>query len=369
LGTVSFKRQRYRCHNCGEEYYPLDEQLEICRSRASKRLAKAITQVGIFIPFEDVRKLLKELLLIPLSVTFIEQVAVRVGNAIFKDSEKKSQRPYAIEKREEDVDTLYIEADGSMVPLVGEGCVEYKENKLGIVFNNKDIIWQISKKGKESTEIIRKKLISSLAQGVEPFKKMLYAGAIEKGYFKAKTVIFLSDGAAWLSKLKDEFFPKAIKILDWYHAVEHLWTTARALFGENDDVKCRSWVSPLEGLLWEGKVDNVIRLIDKEIFSRKQNQKPLIELRGYYNSNREGMKYNEYRKNGWFIGSGPIESANKYIVNQRLKQSGMKWIRTRANAIIWACCKYYENEWDEFWDQIKLADYLNEVPTEDKLAA
>jgi hypothetical protein len=308
-------------------------------------------------------------LLLQLSTTFLEQVAVRIGNVIFKNNEKKSQRPYMIEKKEEDVDILYIEGDGSMVPLTGEGCVEYRENKLGIVFNNKDIIRKINKKGKESIEIIRKKLVSSLAQGVEPFKKLLYAAAIEKGYFNAKTVIFLSDGASWLSKLKDEYFPKAVKILDWYHAVEHLWTTAKALFGEKDDETCRSWVRPLEDLLWEGKVNNVIELIDKEIFDRKRNQKPLIELRGYYHSNRECMKYDEYRNNGWFIGSGPVESANKYIVNQRLKQSGMKWVRLRANAIIWARCKYYENDWDVFWEHMKLADYLDVVPSEDELAA
>lgn len=296
-------------------------------------------------------------------------MAVRIGNAIYRDNKKRSQRPYAIEKREKDVNTLYIEADGSMVPLVGEGCVEYKENKLGIVYNNKDIVQKRSRKGKESTEIIRKRLISSLARGVEPFKKMIYAAAIEKGYFKAKNVIFLSDGAAWLSKLKDQFFSKAVKILDWYHAVEHLWTTARALFGENDEAKCRLWVSPLEDLLWEGKVDNVIQLIDKEIFNRKQKQKPLIELRGYYYSNRDSMKYDKYRKNGWLIGSGPVESANKYIVNQRIKQSGMKWIRLHANAIIWARCKYHENEWDEFWEDMKLADYLNEIPVDDKMVA
>ena len=65
----------------------------------------------------------------------------------------------------------------------------------------------------------------------------------------------------------------------------------------------------------------------------------------------------------------PVESANKYIMNQRLKQSGMKWIRLRANAIIWARCKYYENDWDEFWEHMKLAEYLNEVPTVDEIAA
>ena len=68
---------------------------------------------------------------------------------------------------------------------------------------------------------------------------------------------------------------------------------------------------------------------------------------------------NEYCRNGWFIGSGTIESANKYIVAQRLKQSGMIWSKTGADAMIWARCKYFEGDWDAFWDTMKLSDFLD----------
>lgn len=297
-----------------------------------------------------------------MSTTFIEQLTVRIGDTLYSDAEKESRRPYAIEGKPCDIETLYICADGSMVPLTGDGKVEYKENKLGIVFNNDDILEKTGKNGKKTTQLVSKKLVSSLADGVEPFKKLLFSAAVKKGYYSSKTVIFLSDGAAWLSKCKEEYFSKAVKILDWYHAVEHLWGTARSIYGEQNKDDCKAWVEPLEELLWQGKVDEVIRLLENEIKIRKKNQQPLIELRGYYYSNRGSMKYNEYREKGWFIGSGSIESANKYIVNQRLKQSGMKWSKMCANAVIWARCKYYENNWDAFWNNMNLSDYLNRIP-------
>ena len=198
---------------------------------------------------------------------------------------------------------------------------------------------------------------------------MLFAAAVKKGFYAAKTVIFLSDGAVWLGKCKDELFPDAVKILDWYHAVEHLWEAARSLLGEQNETKCKVWVEPLKELLWCGKVDEVIRYLEHEIKNRAKNQHPLIELRGYYQSNRGSMKYDEYREKGWYIGSGPIESANNYIVNQRLKRSGMKWSKTSANAVLWARCKYYEDNWDDFWKNISLSEYLNRIPCNEKQAA
>jgi hypothetical protein len=137
-------------------------------------LAKAITQIAAFMPFKETKKLLADLIGVDVSVTFIEDITVKVGNRLHRDMQEKARRPYAIKDREENVTTLYIGADGAMVPLVGEESVEYKENKLGIVFNNNDLVHKTTKKGKTSTQIKKKRLVSSLAEGVEPFKKMLF---------------------------------------------------------------------------------------------------------------------------------------------------------------------------------------------------
>ena len=95
----------------------------------------------------------------------------------------------------------------------------------------------------------------------------------------------------------------------------------------------------------------------------------VFELRGYYVSNRNHMKYDEYRRNGWYIGSGSIESANKYIITQRLKLTGMQWNKLVADAMIWARCKYFENDWDKFWDSMSLSNYLDNTPTNWGIAA
>ena len=195
LGEVTIRRVRYRCTGCQKDYYQLDSILELSSSKASKRLGKSITQIAAFIPFKETKKMLFDLTGIEDSTTFIENVTVKIGKRLDRDMQKKARRPYSIKDREDEVEILYIGADGAMVPLIGEKNVEYMENKLGIVFNNNDIVHKKTKKGETSTTIEKKRLVSSLANGVELFTEMLFAAAIEKGYHAAKEVVFLIDGA------------------------------------------------------------------------------------------------------------------------------------------------------------------------------
>lgn len=361
LGTGTLHRARYQRED-GKAWYPLDERLNISRLKSSKRFAKVINQLAIFIPEKHVKEHIRSILCIDVSVTLISQLVTRFGDTLHKHMEKKAGRPHTIEQREKGVKTLYIESDGAMAPLWGEHCREYKENKLGIIFNDKDILKKISPNGEESAQIVRKKFVSSIAEGVEPFKKMLFAAAVEKGYYSAEKVIFVSDGASWLEKCREEYFPKAIQILDWYHASEHLWECANEIFPNNKE-EAVQWATPLNELLWEGNVTKVIDKLTRMASQMKKHQTALYSLRGYYVSHAEYMKYDEYRANGWFIGSGAIESANKYIVMQRLKQSGMIWSKLGAEAMIWARCKYFEGDWNSLWDDLKMSDYFNSDST------
>lgn len=341
----------------------MDERLQLSRLKSSKRFAKVVSQLTVFIPEEHVKKQIQSLLGIDVSVTLISNIITRFGNTLHDKHLTKAKRPYTIENREKDVDVLYIEADGAMTPLWGDKCREYKENKLGIVFNNKDIVHKNTKSGKKTSTILRKKFVSSIAEGVEPLKKMLFAAAVEKGYYSAKKVIFLCDGASWLTKCREEYFPNAVQILDWYHAVEHLWETGEKIFGENK-AKIKQWAEPLQDLLWDGKVQTVIKALQEMASEMESHQTALYELRGYYVSHAEFMKYDTYRENGWYFGSGAIESANKYIVSQRLKQSGMIWRKIGADAMIWARCKYFEGDWEEFWDNLTMTEYFNSPATQ-----
>jgi hypothetical protein len=336
--------------------------MEIGRSMFSKRLCKIASMIFTYSPFKQTKKVLMEALRIKISETALITISNRIGTRLYNDIYKKSLRPERIKSEIDDANVLYIQTDGAMAPIAAEGGIDYKENKLGLVYTDDDFVCKKTKNGDERVEIRNKRFVSSIGEGVEKFKKMLHVLAKEKGLYKAKKVIMLGDGAIWISKMANEYFPNAIRILDWYHAVDHLWTTAHALFGEKNEMKCRNWIEPLKQLLWDGKVDEVIKeLIRLGNITKKQT--PIWQLHGYLVSNKDSMKYDEYRAAGYYIGSGAIESANKYVVANRLKQAGMRWDICNANAMIWLRCKNYEDNWDQFWEDMNIADFLAQQET------
>jgi hypothetical protein len=309
------------------------------------------------VPFKHSVKIIKDLLRIDISETLLQKVIHKVGDRLYKNMKNKKEEEIEVGKNALDIDLLYIQADGSMVPISKAEKIEYKENKLGVVFTNKDITEKKGKNGETRVEIKDKRFVSSLGKGVDEFKDMLSKTAIEKGSDHSNNVVFLCDGAVWLNNFKNDYYPEAIRILDWYHAVDHLWGTAHKIYGQ-DSVKCEEWIKPLKDKLWEGKVEDVIKYLTKLAMESK-TQTPIWELRNYYENNKDAMMYNEYRDAGYYIGSGTIESANKYLVANRLKQAGMRWSIDGANSMIWLRSKYFEDQWDDFWEQMRLPEYLN----------
>jgi hypothetical protein len=359
-GSVQYKRSKYRCEACGTTLYPFDEVLEVGRSKLSKRLCKIASMLFVFSPFTHTKKIIKEIFHIDISETALMSVSNRIGSKLYNTMEKKSRRPEQVQSTVTSANVLYIQADGAMAPIAMPGGIEYRENKLGMVFSDNNIVHKKTKKGEDRVKIMDKHFVSSIGEGVEKFKKMLYVLAKENGLHKASQPVLICDGASWLSKMKEEYFPDAIQILDWYHAVDHLWQAAHALYGENNIDKCKSWVEPQKELLWNGKVDDVITGLIKMGNCAKKNQTVIWQLHGYLVSNRNNMRYDEYRNAGYYIGSGSIESANKYIVANRLKQAGMRWEIKNANAIIWLRSKYFEDGWDDFWESMNIADYIGQ---------
>ena len=63
--------------------------------------------------------------------------------------------------------------------------------------------------------------------------------------------------------------------------------------------------------------------------------------------------YPRYQAEGWQIGSGHIEAACKTVVNQRLKQSRMRWEGDGADAVCHLRALYEgkPGQWDAFWER------------------
>ena len=238
---------------------------------------------------------------------------------------------------------IYIQTDGAALNtrLKDEAGSTWRENKLGEVFNSKDIRFWNDKNGKRQHQLIQKEYVSFVGSASE-FKKHLLACAIRKGYGKFKETVFISDGATWIRNMVEEIFPDAQQILDFFHLCENVNTFAKYLFAM-DESKYKPWAKDICDQL----KDSQYRLVLKELEpmkARKPDGCP-VNLYGYISNNISNIDYVAYKNKGYFIGSGAIESGNKIILQDRLKRAGMRWntptaqfmltLKAKAESALW----------------------------------
>ncbi|MGZ9234400.1 MAG: hypothetical protein ACXW4E_02655, partial [Anaerolineales bacterium] len=153
----------------------------------------------------------------------------------------------------------------------------------------------------------------------EEFGKLLWATGCAVGADRARILVFICDGAVWIWNLIDHYFPNAIHIVDWYHAVDRLKRIAEEAFSNLEERQ--AWLEKNTEDLWQGSVEAVIEAC--QLLERKSNLAKQSLL--YYGNNMERMRYAQFRAAGYLIGSGVIESGCKQIVTQRLKLPGAQW--------------------------------------------
>lgn len=313
-------------------------------------MIETITYIAQLVPsFERASEAIKKLCKIDVSAKQIQIVSEEVGKEVFEKD--KAQAEEAFEKPEEVAPQelskdrkdgrLYILTDGSQINtrVEDENGSTWKEMKLGLVFSDKNVI----KRGDES-HIITKKEYVSFFGSAEEFKKFVFAAAARAGYGKLKEVVVLGDGAAWIWNMCKEIFPDAVQVLDFYHMSENTYKYAKFLYPE-DEVSRKKWINKILDGLKEGKVEETIKLVEE----KKVDKLPdgVVNLSTYITNNRERINYKFYKDNGYYIGSGAIESANKMVIQQRMKQSGMRWSINGSQYIAALRTKHESDRWDD----------------------
>jgi hypothetical protein len=278
----------------------------------------------------------------------IRHVANYIGDIIFKEDCRKAQAAFDElnsgklrfpNKKRKGI--LYIETDGANVNTrsKGEDGSSWRENKLGIVFSSDNIYTWKNHKGEEQRQINKREYIAYIGS-VSEFKKHLYLCALKNGYGKYEKTILIADGATWIRNIREELFPDAQQILDYYHLCENVNTYAKHLFGA-EPAQYADWANEMCGLLKKSKWQKVLNDIEK----RKKPSNCPVDLHGYIVNNSSGIDYAKYIDEGYFIGSGAIESGNKSVLQQRLKQAGMRWNVQTAQCLLTLRTKYKSGTW------------------------
>jgi hypothetical protein len=164
-----------------------------------------------------------------------------------------------------------------------------------------------------------------------------------------RTVLFLGDGGKWIWDVWRTRFKFAVPILDFYHAAEHL-APLLELAGMTDKKKRGAQFRKWKRWLKEGKASKLIFVCEEyALKSDPDKAQKWQKALQYYRDNLGRMKYDEYLAKGWPIGSGVVESACKTLIGGRFKQSGMRWTRKGADALLPLRTAIYSGRYDQLW--------------------
>ena len=188
--------------------------------------------------------------------------------------------------------------------------------------------------------------------------------ALQHGCFHERVV--LADGKREIWRTVDELsvFDGFTRILDFYHAAQHLSKAAEHLFGKASakaDRWYRSWRHKLRHE--PGAVDGLLRSLSyhhRKLRRRSERYRQATTELGYFRNNRDKMDYARYHASGLIISSGPGEAAAKTIVGHRLKRSGMRWTRQGGQQILNLRVHVQSKRWDAFWNWYLQTDHNRE---------
>ncbi|MCL1791296.1 MAG: ISKra4 family transposase [Peptococcaceae bacterium] len=337
------------CPHCHKTFPQGEADLQINEPfRVTNDFMVMLAYIAQMIPsFGNAQDLLSKICNIDISISQIQKIAEYAGEKVHarqmdaanKAYEKPEEAaPQALEKDKED-SILYILADGSAVNtrIQDEDGSTWKEMKLGMVFSDKAI-----RQRNKHIDIDQKEYTAYFGS-VHEFKKLLFDAAARAGYGKVKQTVIIGDGAKWIWNMCEELFPDAVCILDLYHMKENIFEYAKALF-PNDEKKYTRWAKTVSYYIETDQIQKAQKKIKQNPLPETASKK-VVNLAGYIANHIDYINYLEYKKQGYYVGSGMIESGNKVVVQKRLKQAGMRWSRTGAQNIVSLRAKYESNRW------------------------
>jgi hypothetical protein len=253
----------------------------------------------------------------------------------------------------------------------GEKAGKKREACVGAVYTMtpfertvQDVVDEVSRKRKQSNRPIPqdKRLRAELTEMVDgqevKGKERIFTWFTEELAMRNPTgssaVACVMDGDPNLWRMAKRVLGKAgivfICILDLYHAMEYLWKAAYCFHAEGSP-EAKAFVRDRLTRMLEGKIGYVIgglkQMSTKQGLS-KYKKKELAKAIQYFHNNRKYMRYNEYLKQGYPIGSGVVEGACRHLVKDRMELTGMRWRVPGAQAILKLRAVSLNGDWEQF---------------------
>jgi hypothetical protein len=354
LGELELERAYYHCSGCQQGFFPRDRALGSENTSLSPAVTRMIGAVGALVSFQEGSQLLQELAGLSVEAKQVERVAERLGQAVAQD-ERGDLQP----AEPAPPPTLYLGLDGTGIPmraseLLGrtgkqaDGSAKTREVKLCT-------IWSAESRDsdglpvRDAGSVTYSAAIESAASPLacrSEFTDRVLREAMRRRFLEAGRTVVIGDGAPWIWNIAQELFPRAIQIVDRYHAKEHLSTVAKAIYGPTHP-QAQPWAKRRHAELDDGRFDSLLKALWRHAATCEEARKCC----SYLQTNRPRMRYPEFRAQGLCTSSGVVEAGCKTAIGTRLKRAGMHWTLRGSNAIIALRCCRLSGRFEDFWER------------------
>lgn len=291
---------------------------------------------------------------VPISESALQRLTMKYGEAMVQMQEQEAEAMVRVPKDEEgvvwreipqpDSDVMAVSADGVLIHTREEGWKEVKVMSVSAVCSA--VCPHEPQADDAQTPRLEKHSYRAGLWEAKTFTHHYWAESYLRGVEKAKQIVCISDGAAWIWNMVFVCFPRRIEVLDWWHMLQYLWL----LVGEVMDTSSPQAVAWIEAQK-RNLAHSQHRLLVRGIRTLYPRHSPLPDTvhkaLEYLWHHRRRMDYAAYREAGLPIGSGTIESAAKTVVQQRMKQAGMRWSRRGAQAMLALRASLLSNRWHD----------------------
>jgi hypothetical protein len=357
LGLILLRRPYYYNETLGRGRCPLDAVLGL-HAGYSPGVAKVVVRSGALSPsFAAASRDLQTYAGLAASGRQIQRMILQVGPQI-----ALQRLALPLPAQPPPVAVFCVSVDGTGVPARREevagrpgkqpdGSARTREVKLAAIFTHR-----LPQQGdRPFRDVDSTSYIADIVEAAE-FGARVRREAFRRGLATAQTVVFLGDGARWVWELARVNFPGCVCILDFYHAVDHLFKLLQLLYGP-ESLRAKKLLARWRKALARNRIGWLIALAKRDLPQAPKAREAAQEQIDYLANNRARMQYKTYLDAGYFIGSGVVEAGCKSVVGQRLKQSGMRWSVEGARQILNLRCALASGLFDLLWDRCHAREF------------
>jgi len=355
-GPVQLERPYFYCRTCRCGVYPLDEVVGLSAGRKQLDVQKAVAKLVTEVPYDEAHTLFRDLSGLGMGSERMHTLTNHVAEGLTVLDVAPSRDE--IEGHIVEVGAgnwrrpvLVLGVDGAYVPTrpssargrrPGQGRYRAKRARWqGQWRDAKGFRFSLID-GDRIVHVLSWHQVQNEDQLGEALKQVKDAGLIPVDQVRLCVV---ADGASWIWKHVKALFPGARQVLDYYHWAAYLHRVAKAQYGAS--VRALEWVEATMTRLYMGKVGSVLGGLRRMQAQSEEAAKAIANCWEYLAAHRERTAYRKFRRGGYPLGSGGIESSNKFICHVRLKRSGAWWYEVNSNQMLALRCAKYNGTLDQ----------------------